>query len=249
MSLTPPLTLGYATLTPTGQNGAAERQVHRSASGSEGDSEQPGGREAMMAVEPTRVRTAEDGVASGERAEAEESPVKVQRRRRSARSRDRVSLLAHHRLWLAPFMAEAVLLLAAALLSVSLYRVIWTPGAGFPYAVFAGLAALYFAFSSYARFHELFLPRAVVFLGVGSLALGSLSVAGFFVTDAYLLGGKRRLLMAMLVIVPQLAFLARCVIIFGAARFTPALSALTLRADVKSEYMRTLRAKLRFWLS
>jgi hypothetical protein len=248
MSLTPPLTLGYATLTPTGQTAAAGREVSRPGSGPEDGLDLSSSREAMMAVEPSRVNPAPDATA-GDRIEAEDSPVKVQRRRRSARSRDRVSLLAHHRLWLAPFMAEAVLLLAAALLSVSLYRVIWTAGAGFPYAVFAGLAALYFAFSSYARFHELFLPRAVVFLGVGSLAIGSLSVAGFFVADAYLLGGKRRLLMAMLVIVPQLAFLARCVIIFGAARFTPALSALTLRADVKSEYMRTLRAKLRFWLS
>jgi hypothetical protein len=150
---------------------------------------------------------------------------------------------------LAPFMAEAVLLLAAALLSISLYRVIWSPGAAFPFAGFAVLAVLYLAFSSYSRFHELFLPRAVVFLGVGALALGSLSLAGFFLVDAYLLGNKRRLMMAGLVVVPQVAFIARCVIIFGAARFTPALSALTLRADVKSEYWRTLRAKLRFWLS
>ncbi len=169
--------------------------------------------------------------------------------RRERAKEARVSVFRYRSVWLAPFLAETVLLLAAIWLTVCLHRIVWTPGSHFPVLSFVLLAAVHVGLAGYARLHELFMPRAVVTLGVGGLVLIA-AVAGVSVTlDAFLLGGQRRVLTACLVLIPIALFLARCALSFRDARYAPRLTERTLAANVGSRRLRDLREKLRFWLS
>ncbi len=175
-------------------------------------------------------------------------PLKLGRRRVNSKG-DRVSMFRLRDLWLVPFLAEVVLMFGAAWLSYCLFQVVKEPGSGFPIASVAVLALTYAALVMYSILHELFLPRKVVFLGVGLLLLLSLGTSVFAQIDALLVGGKSRWMNTTLALTPLHLFVLRCLLVFREARFTPSAASLTIRLQAKAERLEALRRKLRFWLS
>lgn len=165
-------------------------------------------------------------------------------------SRGRVSLMAHYRVWLPPFAAEAAMLLAAGWLSFFLYRTVWAPDVGLPIAPGVGVVLAYAALTIYSRTHELFMPRPVVLVGVGLLALSAVGGMLAFCADAWLMGGGSRLLYTPFVTVPLILYLGRCALMFSEARFAPSLSALPAATHTRrARGARSWRRKLAFWLS
>ncbi len=152
-------------------------------------------------------------------------------------------------LWFAPFLAELLLLLGAIWMSYCLMRVVQDPKSGFPLGSVLVLALAYAGLVLYSRLHELFLPRKVVFLGVGALFVSSIGLLIFAMVDAYLVGGIGRLINAALILTPVHLFVFRCYLVFKEARFTPSASTLAMRLHSKAEKLEELRRKLRFWLS
>lgn len=199
--------------------------------------------------EPVRDVTVAGASRAPGPAPAEDLAADFKRVRRVRRTEEKVSVFQHRELWLAPFMAELVLLLGAIWLSVCLHRVIWTPGSVFPVLSFALIATVYLGLAIHSRSRELFMPRSVVLVGVGSLMVLAAGAGLTITLDAFLLGGRNRVLMALLVLIPIALFLTRCLLVFREARFTPSVNELFLRADVRTRRMRELRSKLRFWMS
>ncbi len=152
-------------------------------------------------------------------------------------------------LWLMPLLAELVLMLGAGWMAFCLLRTMQGPKYDFPIGSVVVLAIAYAVLAIYSRLHELFLPRKVVLLGVGTLLVVSASATVAVMVDAYLLGGARRLATAALAMVPLHLFNLRCLLIFREARFAPAAEMLAMRMKSKSEAMERLRRKLHFWLS
>jgi hypothetical protein len=175
--------------------------------------------------------------------------LKMTRQRRGQHALPDISDWAQYRIWWSPFLAELVLFVAAVLLTIYLHQVIWSEGAKFPTAAYLGLGVGYLFFISHNRLNELYLPRPVVFFGMGSLVLGSVIIMGVFITDAWLIGGRGRAFYVLLAVVPMMAFLGRCVVLFMDARSTPPISALSMVANVKRNKFRDFRRKLRFWMS
>ena len=174
---------------------------------------------------------------------------KVARRRRGESAKPVVSVWAQYRIWWSPFLAEVLLFVAALLLTIYLHQVVGSSEAAFPLWPFAGLGCAYLGLASHNRLNELYLPRPVVFFGVGSLMAVSLLVMGWFLTGAYLDGGYRHILYEILALVPMLVLLGRCALLFLDARRTPPISALAMKANVKTSKFRDFRRKLRFWMT
>lgn len=174
---------------------------------------------------------------------------RVRRRHSQASAEAKVSMFGLRDLWLMPFLAEVVLMFGAVWMSFCLLRVVQDPKAGFPLGSVLVLAAAYVGLAIYSRLHELFLPRKVVFLGVGGLLLLSVAVMTIAMADAYLMGGRGRLVQAALVLTPAHLFVLRCLLIFREARFTPAAHSLQMRLKCRGEKIDELRRKLRFWMS
>lgn len=184
------------------------------------------------------------------RAPETDSAAPFKRRRRSAsETAPKVSMLGLRDLWLMPLLAEFVLLCAAGWLSFCLLRLAHDPHAGFPLSSVLLLAAAYAGLAFYSRIHELFLPRKVVLLGVGSLALIATVASIAVMSDAYLVGGRSGAMRAALVLTPLHLFILRCLLIFREARFTPAADKLAMRLKCRAEKAEAFRRKLRFWLS
>lgn len=141
------------------------------------------------------------------------------------------------------------MLSAAGWLSFFLYRTVWAPEIGLPLWPGVGMALAYVALALHSRAHELFLPRPVVLVGVGALALAAAGGVAAFCADAWLTGGRRRLLYTPFVVVPLLMYLGRCGLLFLDARFAPSLSALPAKQAARSERWRVWRRKLDFWLN
>lgn len=159
-----------------------------------------------------------------------------------------LSVMRHRKLWLPPLLAEAVLCIGAAWLAISLESVMWAPDHAFPLFSFAVFALVHAALVLHSRARELFMPRSVVFVGVGSLMLIAAGVGVYLVIEGYLVGGLYRLRYMPLVLVPLGLFLTRGVFVFRAARAAPLLSRLHVSARIQGRGMRSLRAKLRYWL-
>ena len=160
------------------------------------------------------------------------------------------SILGNRSLWLAPLAAEAVLCIGAIWLSRSLDGVIWSTESGFPLLSFLVLVLVYVGLARYSHACELFMPRAVVLIGVGTLVLATLGTGLYFTAEGYIVGGLYQLRYMPLVLVPLALFLTRCFFVFRAARSAPALSRFIVRprGRVSQDQMRKLRAKLRYWL-
>ncbi len=175
--------------------------------------------------------------------------LKVSRQRRGQPAAQDISIWAQWRIWWAPFVAELILFGAAVLLTIYLHQVIWSEGAQFPTTTYLGLGIVYLLLISHNRLNEFYLPRPVVFFGLGSLVLSSLAIMGIFIADAWLIDGRSRALHVLLAVVPMMAFLGRCFLLFMDARSTPPISALAMMANVKRNKFRDFRRKLRFWMS
>lgn len=152
-------------------------------------------------------------------------------------------------LWFAPFLAELLLLLGAVWMSYCLLRVVQDPKSGFPLGSVLLLVLAYAGLVLYSRLHELFLPRKVVFLGVGALFLSAIGLIVSVMVDAYLVGGTVRMINAALILTPVHLFVFRCYFVFKEARFTPSAATLSMRLHAKAEKLEELRRKLRFWMS
>ncbi len=174
--------------------------------------------------------------------------MKVSRQKRANTGTQDISVWAQYRLWWSPFLAELILFMAAVLLTIYLHKVMWSQ-ANFPTLIYVGLGVCYVLSFSYNRLNELYLPRPVVFFGLGSLSLTSLVIIAVFLVDGWLAGGSSRAMYVGLAVVPILSFLGRCALMFVDARSTPPISSLSMRANVQSSKFRDFRRKLRFWMS
>ncbi len=161
----------------------------------------------------------------------------------------RIPVLRHRRLWLAPLLAETVLCVGAIWLTLCLEGVIWAPEAGFPVLSFIGIALAYAGFAVYSHLHELFMPRAVVLVGVGSLVLAALGVGVYLILEGYFMGGLYRLRYVPVVCVPLALFVIRSYLVFRSARLYPALNDWVVNTKPNGDRMRSLRARFRFWMS
>ena len=208
------------------------------------------GRGSPEASLPIEQVTAEHGATPSPVARTEsKTPFKEVRRRRSRITAAKVSMFGLRDLWLMPFLAEIVLFLGAAWMTFCLQRVVQDPKAGFPLSSVLVLAAAYCGLAIHSRLHELFLPRKVVLLGVGTLLVLAAGISFAVFLDAYLLGGRDRLMHAALVLTPVHLFVLRCLLVFRDARFAPSAASLSLRLKCKGERFEELRQKLRFWMS
>jgi hypothetical protein len=175
-------------------------------------------------------------------------PAKLERKRvRSAEPK--VSIFGLWELWLMPFLAEVVLLFGAAWLSYCLLQVVQNQAADFPVASILVLVAAYAGLAVYSRLQELFLPRKVVFLGVGVLLLLAAAISAFAQVDALLVGGNVRWFKVALVLTPLHLFVLRCLLVFREARYAPTAASLSRRMSSKAERIESLRRKIRFWMS
>jgi hypothetical protein len=173
----------------------------------------------------------------------------VSRKRREKKPKAALSVWKQYRVWWSPLLAEAVLFVAAVFLTIFLYRVMWSKGSVFSVPIFVMLVLAYFGLASHNRINEFYLPRPVVFFGVGFLTLMSLTVVGVFLADAHMLGGRERMVLTFLATVPMLLFFGRCMLIFSDARCAPPITELTIKANVKHTKFRDFRRRLRFWMS
>lgn len=219
---------------------ASPRSPHSRVGFSEG-----GGR---TAIEPALAASSQ---ASATVLASEAKIPKLMQRQGEASAAASVSVMAMRDLWLIPFLAEVVLMLAAMWMSFCLLQVTLGGGQGyqFPVASILLLAGAYAVLALYARVHELFLPRKVVFLGVGSLLLLAVAFGCAFGGEAFLVGGVKRLASASLALAPILFFAVRCLLVFSEARFTPSIDTLAWRRRHRGRGLDRLRRKLRFWLS
>lgn len=179
------------------------------------------------------------------------SDVKIRRSSSRAGGEPDVSMLAMRDLWLVPFLAEVVLMSAAMWMSFCLLQVMQWNGGGqkFPVASILFLVGAYAVLALYARLHELFLPRRVVFFGVGTLLLFAAAYGCVFGGEAFLSGGVKRLANASLGLAPILFFIVRCLLVFRDARFAPSVETLAWRRRHRGKVLDRLRRKLSFWLS
>jgi hypothetical protein len=193
------------------------------------------------------------GPAPGERQQVKEEKfalsLKVSRQRRGSSLAPGISVWAQYRIWWSPFVAELCLFTAAVLLTVYLHQVIWSQGAEFPTTWYLGLGVSYLFLISHNRLNELYLPRPVVFFGLGTLVIISAVIVAIFIMDAWMIGGRNRAAYVLLAVVPMMAFLGRCFLLFKDARSTPPISALAMTANVKRNKFRDFRRRLRFWMS
>lgn len=158
-------------------------------------------------------------------------------------------LWACRRIWIIPLIAEAALLVGAAWLSVGLHWVIFTPGASFPIFSLGALAVICALLMNHVRVHELFMPRPVVTLGVGSLAVVAIVVGGLIMAGHFTSGGYPLLLKSLLTLVPLALFLVRVATVFQSARRAPTLREIGRRSPPRARRSKRLIARLRFWLS
>lgn len=177
------------------------------------------------------------------------SQSKVTRKRRAKQPKPELSVWRQYRVWWSPLLAEVVLFVASVFLTIFLYRVMWSKGSVVSVPAFLVLVLAYFALASHNRLNEFYLPRPVVFFGVGFLTLMSLTVVGVFLADAHILGGRDRMLLTFLATVPMLLFFGRCLLVFSDARGAPPITELTIKANVKHSKFRDFRRRLRFWMS
>lgn len=197
---------------------------------------------------------AESAILAGSGAASLASDAKISRlssRARGEPAAANVSMLAMRDLWLVPLLAETVLMLTAMWMSFCLLQVTQGNGDGqkFPVASILVLVGAYAVLALYARLHELFLPRKVVFFGVGALLLLAAAYGCVFGGDAFLMGGVKRLANASLALAPVLFFILRCLLVFRDARFAPSVDTLVWRRRHRGKVLDRLRRKLSFWLS
>jgi hypothetical protein len=223
---------------PENPPAAAVRKVSRAAV------DESASRAASAASAVSGVDAAEDMAEAASPARM----AKLTRAERMPSAEPQVSLFRHRSLWLPPLLAEAVLCVGAAWLALSLESVMWAPDRGFPALSFAGLVLAHGALVLHSRSRELFMPRSVVLVGVGSLMAAAAGAGVYLVIEGYLVGGLYRLRYMPLVLVPVGLFLVRGCFVFRAARSAPSLSRLNVNARVEAKGMRVLRAKLRYWL-
>ena len=204
---------------------------------------------AVVSSRPASVASA--SLQSSERQPSDPGAAKLEPSARKESAETAVSLFAMRDVWLAPFMAELVLMLGAMWLSYCLLQVTVASGVPFSFPVASVLlpGGVYALLAAYSREHELFLPRKVVLLGVGPMLLLALGFAGVFCAEAFFLGSLKRLINASLAIAPILFFIVRCCLIFAEARFTPSIESLAWRRRHRGKPLDRLRRKLRFWLS
>ncbi len=206
---------------------------------------------------PTPPPAAESGVKAEQGAEPETKaePGKTpnpalawKREKRRRTERPAVSIFSLRKIWLVPLVAEFVLMLGAGWMAYCLLRVTDDPDVGFPTGSVLVFAGLYACLRFYAKFNELFLPRKVVFFGIGSLLLISLVTEAMVLGDAFMVGGRSRLGHVALVLTPIHLFVLRCLMVFRESRFAPAADALGIRVQSKGTKISNLRRRLRFWL-
>lgn len=209
---------------------------------------------AEISVEAYNRLAAEDGApaqkgaGASKRVAAKEPPVKLGRRR-SHPDTSHVSMFRLRGLWFMPFLAEVILLFGALWMSYCLLRIVQEPKSGFPLGSVLVLAVAYAGLALYSRLQELFLPRKIVFIGIGALLLIAVGVVVFVLGDAFLVGGSTRLVNAALILTPVHLFVLRCLLVFREARFAPSAASLAMRLNSRAEKLEELRRKLRFWMN
>lgn len=164
----------------------------------------------------------------------------------------RLAILWRHRsLWVLPLASEMVLLAVAANMALAFGKVMRNESHISDWKWVAGLGAAFVVARIFIAWRELFLPRAVAFLGVallGGIAVGLL--AGVLVPEPWHaafvgLSTQYRVLAGL----PLILFFARMAGVLHAARYSPALRELDLRQKSGGRGMwEDLRRRLEFWM-
>lgn len=204
----------------------------------------PSGPESVLPADPALNQTCPQFASTSSFAKLERAPS-----REREKSMPNPSVFDYTRLWAAPFLAEIVLFLGAIWMMVCLSRLVFVADFRFPLLSVIFPLAVYLGLVQFSSARELWMPRKVVFFGIGGLAFFSLALAGIISVDAFLLGGVRRMGMSLLTSLPLLFFVVRCISVMRAARFTPSLRELARRPEHRPPLFPRLRTYLRFWMN
>lgn len=170
----------------------------------------------------------------------------------TARSNSRFAILWRHRsLWVLPLASEVLLLAVAANMALAFGKVMRSQSHVPDWGWVAGLGAAFVVARIIVAWRELFLPRAVAFLGVALLGgIATALLAGVLAPEPWHaafegLSTQYRLLAGL----PLILFLARMAGVLHSARYNPALRELDRRHKSGGRGMwEELRRRLEFWM-
>jgi hypothetical protein len=151
--------------------------------------------------------------------------------------------------WLVPLACECLLLITALLLALAFAQTM----AGLPQNGYWTLVALggavFLIAKNYADFRELFMPRVIAFLGVGSLMVGALALIVVLLVLRPGAAEKLEGLRLLTVPLPLVLYIGREYLLLRTTRFAPKISTLGRRKNARTETLvaRTSRV-IRFWL-
>ncbi len=164
----------------------------------------------------------------------------------------RLSVLWRHRaVWFFPLVGEALLLLAAANLALALGKVMRGSAQGTEWIWLAGACAAFVATRLISSLCELFMPRFVALLGVGTMCVVSLGlIIGLLVPEPWHvalgeLDFKHRLLAGL----PLGLFLFRASTVIRASRYSPGLRDMSYYSRSMTQGMfERFKTRLEFWM-
>lgn len=168
----------------------------------------------------------------------------------SAESRARM-LWKLRSLWILPLMCEGLLLLAAASLALALGKAMQGIAPDDEWMWLSVACALFLVTRAVVAVAELFMPRVVALVGVGTLGMVSLGLlAGLLISSPWHttflgLATKNRLLAA----VPLGLFLFRVRLLLRAARYSPSLRDMGHYSNKgMNDFVDRIKKRLEFWV-
>jgi hypothetical protein len=163
-----------------------------------------------------------------------------------------LSMLWRHKLvWLPPLAGEALLLVAAVSLSLALAKTTKTQPVGAEWWWVSVACALFLVTRLLSNLGELFLPRVVAALGVGSLCLLALGLVaapllGLSWHEVFVRISAKSSLVST---VPLGFFVFRSIWVMRAARYSPNLGDMNYySASSWNSAMERLKSRLEFWM-
>lgn len=179
------------------------------------------------------------------------APVRLSRRKTPPPSNAAMirRLAAHVRIWLPPLACETLLLGGAMILSAFFMRV----QIGAPYEIFlralAVVGTAFIGLTIWVKTRDLFMPRPVVVLGVGALALVALGLFGIGTLSGNWMGQQMAMRDRLIVLIPVGCFLLRAYLVLRGAEYAPRMEALERYKPTQSDWLEVFRRKLSFWLN
>jgi hypothetical protein len=156
-------------------------------------------------------------------------------------------LWAHRRIWITPLACEGVLFFAALHFSAVLAKAMTGGAEKHDWLFVAGAAVAYILGKLATETHELFMPRFVALIGVGTLVVMSIVVIGLLLAQGpagiSALGLKKRLIVAM----PLGIFLSLEYLVIKGAHYAPRVSSLPRRQAENFCLITAIRNRVHYW--